>query len=118
MSADRCFHDHRGDYDVEPVGPFSRYPVVVNGWTVKGLQAQYADDGSVSLVLDERFALDVPADRAASVIEFVADALAIGRGWSCHPRSENWTPDNEIPPMRLVPWHQLRGITFTEEDDA
>lgn len=107
----REFVDRRGDRDVQSVGPFERYPTMVNGWTVPYLEASYRDDGSVTLSLDQRLAIDVPADLAGQVIEFVADAIAIAAGWSCHPTASNWTPENDVPPLRSVPWHQMHGIT-------
>lgn len=116
---DREFTDIRGEMNVRSIGPFSHWPVVVNGWTVDLLQALYGNDGEVQLVLDNRSVIDLPADIAGQVIEFIADAIAVARGWSCHPRSPDWTPDNDIPPIRSLPWHQMHGITMVEkpEDD-
>lgn len=114
----REFIDRRGDRDVQSVGPFDHYETMVNGWTVPGLQARYQDDGSVSLTLDRRLGIDVPADLAGQVIGFVADAIAIALGWSCHPTSPDWTPDNDVPPIRLMPWFQMHGITPTGDGDA
>lgn len=108
----REFVDVRGDRDVRSVGPFDLLEVVVNGWTVEGLQAQYLENGQVALTLDRRLGIDVPADLAGQVIEFVADAIAIAKGWSCHPTSPEWTPDNDVPPLRIQPWHRLHGIEF------
>lgn len=107
---DREFVDVRGDRDVRSIGPFDHFDVVVGGWTVEGLAAQYRADGSVTLCLDRRLAIDVPADLAGMVIEFVADAIAIAKGWSCHPQSPDWTPDNDVPPLRLLPWHRVAGL--------
>lgn len=111
---DREFHDTRKGFDVHSLGPFSAYPVEVNGWTVDLLQAMYRDDGTVEVSLDHRYMMALPSDLAAEVIEFVANAIAIARGWSCHPVSRDWTPDNDVAPVRLMPWHQMHGITTVE----
>ena len=116
MTADsREFSDQRGDRDVRSVGPFHRYPTMVNGWVVPWLEATYRDDGMVGLVLDHRLAIDVPDDLAGQVIGFVADAIAIALGWSCHPTSPDWTPDNDVPGMKRLPWFQMHGIGGADE---
>ena len=119
--SDREFSDTRGDRDIKSIGPFDLFPVMMNGWTVPKLEAQYTDDG-VALVLDRRFRCTVPADMASEVIMMVADATAIALGWSCHPRSVDWVPpsgywDASGPPFRSVPWLRLSGMgVFTEEN--
>lgn len=111
---EREFSDQRGDRDVRSVGPFDHFPTMVNGWVVPWLQAQYGSDGMVALTLDRRLGIDVPQDLAGQVIGFVADAIAIALGWSCHPTSPDWTPDNDVPPMRRLPWFQMHGIGSVE----
>lgn len=114
------FIDKRGDLDVESVGPFDHYPVMVNGWSVPYLQARYREDG-VTVTLDGRFGLDLPTELGGTVISFLADAIAIALGWSCHPRRD-WEPPagyqspNGVPPFRSLPWFRMHGIGT--EDDA
>ncbi len=112
--SDQEFSDKRGERDIKSIGPFRRWPVTVNGWTVPNLEARFNDD-SVTLILDQRFEWDVPTDVASDVIEIVADATAIALGWSCHPRSFDWEPpsgywDASGPPMRSVPWRRMSGL--------
>lgn len=114
---DSEFVDVRGDRDVRSIGPFTSHPVTVNGWTVPHLEAFYQDSGTVSLTLDHRFGMDVPQDLAGQVIEFLADAIAIALGWSCHPTSPEWTPDNDVPGRVRLPWHQMRGISSIEAEE-
>ena len=101
------FCDQRGDRDVRSVGPFKRFPVVVNGWTVPYLQARYIVDSEPSMVwltLDNRLSVDVPADLAGQVIGFVADAIALGMGYPCHPRSSDTPSVPKLPWRRLSAW--------------
>lgn len=65
------------------VGPFKEYRVIVEGRMIPRLTANRMDDGSVYLTLDNRFGLVVPNEGLAyQVAAFVANALAIGEGYS------------------------------------
>ena len=65
------------------VGPFETYAVVLGGRLIPRLAAR-VDGADVVLSLDNRLALTVPADMAYQVADFVANALAIGAGYSGH----------------------------------
>ena len=55
--------------------------VIIEGRGIPGLTM--LDEGeSVQLILNNRFSIDVPRGRAAQVAWFVAQALAIGSGYS------------------------------------
>lgn len=55
--------------------------VVIDGRAIPHLtMVEQAD--SIDLILDGRFCIDVPKDRAQQVAWFVANALAIGQGYS------------------------------------
>lgn len=64
------------------VGPFSYYKVVVEGRAIPKLTGYTQDDGRVTLIVDGRFAVDFPADIASSAAWLIANALAIGAGYS------------------------------------
>lgn len=69
--------------EMEIIGPFQDYRVTINGYRVPRLRAVRVN-GMISLTLDERFGLDIPDDeRALPIIEFMAQAMAIGAGYSC-----------------------------------
>ncbi len=118
----REFSDRRGGLDAESVGPFEEFRVVVNGWTVPRLQAQYNTQG-VYLSFDDRYGLDLPADIAGTVLHFIANIIAVERGWSSHPTSPDWEPptgywDANGPPQRLLPWFRLSGVQLDESEES
>jgi hypothetical protein len=76
---------------VEYIGPFQEYRITVNGYRVPRLTGHIIDD-VLTLCLDNRFALDVPEEYAIPVVQFVANALAVGAGYSCF--GENSEPVN------------------------
>ena len=58
-------------------GPFAQHDVVVSGWRVPLLHAQPHDGGMLTLVLDNRFALELGVADAERVVPFLANAIAI-----------------------------------------
>lgn len=70
---------------VEYVGPFEHYDVVVNGREVPYLRATPLDGGEVHLTLDRRLGLTLSLSEAERFVPFLADALAIAHGYTCHP---------------------------------
>ena len=80
---------------VEFVGPFKTWEVVVGGSAVPYLTARPQEDGSVHLSLDHRFALDLSEDEVERVVPFLANAIAVALGYTCHPCQE--MPE---PPLR------------------
>ncbi len=79
------------EHGFEIVGPFTQHRVAVDGYGVPKLEAvetiQETENGAVGEVhftLDNRFGLTVPTHLAHSVAWFIANALAIGAGYSCH----------------------------------
>ena len=71
------------------VGPFDdsfNYRVKVDGCEVPYIRASMmkgTEDRWV-LCLDNRFMLEVPHDEVQRWMWFVADAMAVAAGWSCH----------------------------------
>lgn len=84
---------------VEYVGPFEHHEVVLNGWRVPFVEAHPQTGGKVLLVLDARAGLELTIADAERVIPFIADAIAVASGYSCHPRDPS-TPPASLPPTR------------------
>lgn len=63
------------------VGPFEEYRVVIEGRKIPRLTGRRTDEG-VNLIVDGRFCVLVPDDIAQSVAWLVAQALAVGSGYS------------------------------------
>ena len=90
---------------------FQRYPVVINGWTVPHLEARQ-NDGEVYVTLDHRFGLAI-TDKSTpgEIIAFVADAIAVAKGYACHPRKDGWEDEDRINPPSNPrwPWSHMAG---------
>lgn len=89
---------------VELVGPFERWDVVVDGRLVPYLQATPEPGGVVHLTLDGRFGLVVEVADLDRTARFVADCIAVGMGYTCHPPAE-WDE-----PIRNPPFPRMRCI--------
>ncbi|MGH3257118.1 MAG: hypothetical protein ACRDOU_17270 [Streptosporangiaceae bacterium] len=83
--------------ELEIVGPFTSHWVVVDGRQVPFLEAEPANGGIIRLTLDQRYALDVPVADADRIISFIADCIAVGLGYTCHPR-------HGMEPVRSTPF--------------
>lgn len=77
-------------FDVEPptrglesVGPFSTWKVKLDGYAVPFIQGCEDDKGMFHLMLDERFGGEIPMEYANQVVWLIANAHAIGAGYSC-----------------------------------
>jgi hypothetical protein len=73
---------------IETVGPFHSeyYQVTIDGYQVpklKALKRSGAQDGIITLVLDGRLAIDIADDQLDPWLWLVANAMAIGAGYSC-----------------------------------
>lgn len=90
--------------EFEIVGPFEgSYRVVVDGRQVPFLEARPANGGVIRLTLDDRYGVDVGVAQADALIPWIADAIAIGMGWNCHPR-------RGCEAVRRSPFPYLTGI--------
>lgn len=67
----------------ESVGPFEIHKIVLDGYRVPRLSGRPTKDGMWSFTLDERFGIDVPEMYAKGVVMMIANAMAIGAGYSC-----------------------------------
>ncbi len=93
-------------------GPFSQHSVVVDGWKVPFLHAHPGGDNdeNVLLVLDDRLALTVTVEEAERFVPFLADALAVALGYTCHPNEETAQPLARQPQPRPVRVHTLADV--------
>jgi hypothetical protein len=74
--------------NVQFVGPFEEWEVVVDGWTVPYLTSRPISDGRVSLSIDKRRRLRLDVEEAERIVPFIADAIAVALGYSGHPQQE------------------------------
>lgn len=70
---------------LEYLPPRKSYQVTLDGFAVPKIEARETDHGTqCNIMLDERFGATIPAEHAQAVIWLLANALAIGAGYSCH----------------------------------
>ena len=91
-------------FRVNFAGPFTHYDVVVDGWKVPFLQAHLSGDHdeTVMLVLDDRLVLTLSREEAERVVPFIADAIAVGLGYTSHPAEDAQQPLVKQPQPRPV----------------
>jgi hypothetical protein len=95
--------------DYEIVGPFESHHVIVDGRRVPFLEALPMNGGKISLLLDSRYALDLSVADADAFIPWIADAIAIAMGYTCHPRRGK-------EPVRASPFPPDHSIDWMEPD--
>lgn len=74
------------------VGPFESYAVVVEGRSIPRLTGYPQDDGRITLIVDSRFMVDFPADLAHQAAWLIAQALAVGEGYTHSGATEKIRP--------------------------
>lgn len=84
---------------IKLIGPFSdeHYRANIDGFVVPDLvvhKKNGAKDGEVTVVLDGRFCIDVDEDQLDPWLWIVANAMAIGAGYSCF--GEHCQPVNKF----------------------
>ncbi|HEY1915533.1 MAG TPA: hypothetical protein VGH27_08155 [Streptosporangiaceae bacterium] len=95
----------------EIAGPFQTHRVIVDGRRVPFLEALPMNGGKISLLLDSRYALDISVADAELFIPWIADAIAVAMGYTCHPRRGK-------EPMRSSPFPPDHSIGWMESDPA
>lgn len=85
---------------IEYVGPFDTTHVVIDGRRVPFLTGTHMAD-RVSLTLDDRFGLDLTVAQAEAVVPFIANCIAVGLGYTCHPRADE-EPNKAHPFPRMT----------------
>ena len=95
-------------------GPFTHHEVVVDEWSVPFLHAHPGGDHdeTITLVLDSRLALTLSVDEAERFVPFLADAIAVALGYTCHPRGDE--EPNRLPQPRPMHMHAI-GAVATED---
>jgi len=86
-------------------GPIESRRVIVDGRRVPFLEAALVPGGKISLLLDGRYGLDVPVADADAFIPWIADAIAIALGYTCHPRAgKEPLRASPFPPDHVIDW--------------
>ncbi len=93
--------------EYEITGPMTIRDVLVDGRKVPFLRAAPANGGVISLLLDGRYGLDVTVADAEAFIPWIADAIAIALGYTCHPRPG-------VEPLRSSPFPPVHVLDWTE----
>jgi hypothetical protein len=95
-------------------GPFQKHEVVVDGWKVSFLHAHPdgEHDQNVMLVLDDRLAETFSVEEAERFVPFLADAIAIALGYTCHPNEDAEQPLFKQPQPRPVRMHGLAAESW------
>ena len=70
------------------IGPFEYHQVMIDGRVIPRLTAYRDGDMKIGLVVDGRFSQSLPVEMAHGVAWLLANALAIGEGYS-HLGAEN-----------------------------
>jgi len=77
------FEIHESEQGLESVGPFSEWRIKLDGYRVPKLTGRTDSKGMFHLCLDHRFGIEIPEKYAHQVVWLIANALAIGAGYSC-----------------------------------
>jgi hypothetical protein len=83
-------------------GPYESHDVVFKGRQVPFLRADLLDGGRIDLTLDRRFGLVLSTAEAERFVPFLAHAIAVARGYTCHPSAEK-EPNSRDPFPRVRP---------------
>jgi len=68
--------------------------VTLDGYAVPFIEAKEVDDGrNINIFLDNRWGITIPAEAGEQVIWLLANALAVGAGYSCHGENSVWRPN-------------------------
>ena len=105
------------DPTVESIGPFRRWPLVVNGYSVPKVQLVQESGDTAMFIVDNRLAHEVPVEQAAAVAHLVANAIAVTLGHGHHPNAPFAPGDDEPPPPRVLrPWKHYVGMPDAPTD--
>ena len=90
-------------------GPFSAHDVVVDDWKVPLLHAHPCGerDECVMLVIDNRLAITISVEEAERFVPFLANAIAVALGYTCHPNEDAAELPVKQPQPRPVRAHTI-----------
>jgi hypothetical protein len=95
-----------GAVSVEIIGPFKHtHAVCVNGYRVPYLDACPIEGGKVLLTLDNRYMIEVEVAQLDSLVDFIANCLAVAAGYTCHPGTLG-APE----PVRRTPYQRMTEL--------
>ena len=70
--------------NVSFIGPFHEvHRITINGYRLPRVTAIPQENGNLGICLDERFLIEGTPEECAKWLWFVANAMAIGAGYSC-----------------------------------
>jgi hypothetical protein len=99
--------------EVQYVGPFEEWEVVVDGWTVPFLTCRPLAEGGVSLLIEKRYRLRLDDEEAERVLPFIANAIAVALGYSGHPHRD-WEEPRTGRKMHKISPLLLGGVARPE----
>lgn len=97
------------EHGLESIGPFSEWRIKLDGYEVPQLGGRADDQGMFHLCLDRRFGIEIPEKYAQQVVWLIANALAIGAGYSCF--GEN---SQQVNPFKV----RFSGLSLSAGDEA
>lgn len=93
---------------LEYLPPRVERAVTIDGYAVPKVEARETNTGlTTDICLDGRFGIQIPAEYASCVIWMIANAMAIGAGYSCHGKNSA-----AVNPFNVL----LSELTPTEAD--
>lgn len=99
-------------------GPFEQHEVIVTGYKVPFLHAQTHDGGMLTVVLDDRFGLELSVAEAERIVPFLADCIAVALGYPSHPSVDDAArPRRENHPI-YKPVHNVVAIVDDSDQSA
>jgi hypothetical protein len=80
--------------NVSFIGPFQeQWKVSLGGYRLPMVSAIPQEDGNICLSLDERYLIEGTPEECAKWLWFVANAMAIGAGYSCFGENSSKDPN-------------------------
>lgn len=102
------------EHGLESIGPFEVHKIRLDGYRVPRLTGRLIN-GMWHFCLDERFGCEVPEMYGQGVAWMIANAMAVGAGYSCF--GENSQPINpfkcRISGINIAPEIEMKTVTET-----
>ena len=79
---------------IEFLPPRSTREITLDGYAVPDIEAREVDNGTnCNIFVDGRFGITIPAEHAQQVLWLLANAMAVGAGYSCHGENSVYRPN-------------------------